>query len=176
MKMLTIPAFAERRPREHLGRAFTNYNYRASAYCNLHVLCRAVIEVKENVPAQLRITADDCYKLYVDGAFQGIGPAPGFVFDYFYNTYELTLSKGRHVLAAHIYYQGEINRVWNSGDDRFGLVAELTVGGTELPLDWKYQINHARHGDWIGYMTQYMENFDSRWDETDIDSRSWAAF
>jgi len=178
MKMLTIPAFAERRPHEHLGRAFTNYNRRASAYCNLHVLCRAVIEIAEDTQATLRITADDCYKLYVDGVFQGIGPAPGFAFDYFYNTYELTLTKGRHVLAAHIYYQGEINRVWNSGDDRFGLAAELTAGDAELPLDWKYCINHARHGNWVGYMTQYMENFDSsfwneNWNILTFDDSGW---
>ena len=50
---------------------------------NLHVLARAVISCGEEHGQSgerliLRITADDYYKLYVNGSFVGQGPAPAY--------------------------------------------------------------------------------------------------
>ena len=118
----------------------------------------------------LRITADDYYKLYVNGTFLAQGPAPGYPEHYYYNTLDITpyLRKGRNVAAVHLYYQGLINRVWNSGDGRFGVASDLTdlQNGNMVQLQWKYHISSAYSGETTGYDTQYLENFDSRkWDE-----------
>lgn len=82
----------------------------------------------------MRITAD-YYKLYVDGTFVATGPAAGTTDRTYYNVIDLTpyLVKGRNTLAVHTYYQGLVNRVWVSGDNRQGLWLELEVDA-RLPL------------------------------------------
>lgn len=72
----------------------------------------------------LRLTADDHYKLYVESGFVAEGPAPGYPDHYYYN--EIPLGKmeaGEHCFGMHLYYQGLINRVYNSGDLRFAFAA-----------------------------------------------------
>lgn len=67
----------------------------------------------------LELSADDSFHAYLDGAWLGQGPAPGTPRRYWYQRYPVT--GGRTVtLALHLYYQGLVNRVWNSGDGRFG--------------------------------------------------------
>lgn len=137
---------------------------------NLHVLARAVYQMT-SVEAQtiLRISVDDYYKLYVNGRFIAQGPAPSYVEDYYYNTIDLTpyLHEGDNVIAVHLYYQGLLNRVWNSGDGRFAFAADITDMSTNVSsdLNWKYKISEAFSGKTVGYDTQYLEDFDSRkWD------------
>lgn len=147
---------------------------------NLHILARAEVEVEriEAGSCLLDITADDYYKLYVNGRFAGQGPAPAYPEHYYYNTIELApfLKEGKNVLAVHLYYQGLVNRVWNSGDGRFALAAEIRHH--HGALEWKYQVSHAYSGETTGYDTQYLESFDSRlwdvaWKDTDFDDNCW---
>ena len=97
---------------------------------NLHVLVRARFTLEtaqENLT--LRLTADDHYKLYVESGFVAEGPAPGYPDHYYYN--EIPLGKmgaGEHCFGLHLYYQGLINRVYNSGALRFAFAAELMDG------------------------------------------------
>ncbi len=87
--------------------------------------------VKEKERYLLRISADDYYKLYVDGVYVAQGPAPAYPEYYYYNEIDLTEylaghhGEEDHVIAVHLYYQGAVNRVWNSGDGRFGLGTAL---------------------------------------------------
>lgn len=152
---------------------------------NLHVLAKSEVNLDISGEAKarfiLRITADDYYKAYVNGNFVGQGPAPAYPEDYFYNEIDITpfIRPGRNLVAVHVYYQGLVNRVWNSGDGRLGLAADLVrtqiqapekhTGGSEavVALGWKYCISAAYSGEVIGYETQFLENFDSRlWDES----------
>lgn len=131
----------------------------------------------------LSISADDYYKLYVNGTFVTQGPAPAVPEQYYYNELDLTdyLQPGKNVLAVHLYYQGLINRVWNSGDNRFGLYAKLRAETKkhEMGLQWRYQICKAySSGGTVGYETQFLENFDSRlweadWNSLDYDDSTW---
>ena len=173
---------------------------------NLHVLARASLpgsaesgkavgmnggkdrdgdRKKNGVKQLLRITADDYYKLYLNGRFLAQGPAPAYPEHYYYNEIDLTdqLREDGNVLAVHLYYQGLVNRVWNSGDGRFGLACEIVLRGedgeeaVETP-EWRYQVSHAYFGDVTGYETQFLEDFDSRlwdddWKEPEYDDRSW---
>lgn len=189
----TIPEFLQTRPvcvyhkenKENKDKD-KNKNYRAVNSCipketqvepperqNLHVLARGEFQVSERKSMKIRITADDYYKLYVNGIYAGQGPAPAYPEHYYYNVIDITpyLRKGKNVLAVHLYYQGLINRVWNSGDGRFGLACDIAA-------DWKYQISHAFSGSVTGYDTQFLENFDSnKWEEnwscTEYDDSAW---
>ena len=166
---------------------------------NYHVLARARIEVDAagamcagvledevpHPPAQLeeaarprtllRITADDCYKLYVNGVFVAEGPAPAYPEHYYFNTIDITfyLHGGANVLAVHLYYQGLLNRVWNSRDGRMGVAADVlaldargAVASCSEPV-WHYRVTQAFGlGSTVGYDTQFLEDFDARlWDE-----------
>ena len=80
---------------------------------NLHVLARAELlweEEQMSIGASvqehedecrwiLRITADDYYKLYVNGTYAGQGPAPAWPEKYYYNEMDITsyLRKGKNV-------------------------------------------------------------------------------
>ena len=117
---------------------------------------------------QIRITADDYYKLYLNGRFVGQGPAPGYYFSYYYNEFDLApfLQPGQNRIQVDIYYQGLINRVWNSGDLRQGMIADLLADGKAVlstdhswlcARDLRYTGKRV-----IGYDTQYLEDVDER--------------
>ena len=77
------------------------------------------------------ISADDYYKLYINGHFVTQGPTPSYHWQYNYNAIDVTayLKPGRNVIAVHTLYQGLINRTWQSGDQRHGLIMDLEVDG-----------------------------------------------
>lgn len=118
--------------------------------------------------AHVDITADDYYKLYVNGQYVGQGPAQGNHYHYYYNRFDVTsyLRQGENVIAVHVYYHGLISRSYNSGDYRQGLIAELVSEGispVHTDRTWKYRI--AREycaSSVIGYKTQFQEHIDSR--------------
>ena len=114
----------------------------------------------------VNISADDFYKLYVNGHFVCQGPGAGYAEKYYYNTADISeyINDGDNVIAVHTYYHGHINRVVNSGDNRFGLISDVYCNdefafGTDST--WRY--NRATEyvaGHLTGYETQYMENID----------------
>lgn len=204
----TIPAFTNLMPVNLFHREQDEAAEKAAkaagllAPKNLHVLARASFFAKEGERIWLRISADDAYQLYLNGNYVAQGPAPAYPSHYYYNEIDLSenVQPGKNVLAVHLYYQGLINRVWNSGDNRFGLCAALyknkdnenaffkmektmddesIAEGIEKNLCWKYQISDAyQSGGIIGYETQYLENFDSRrfdqnWNSLLCDDSSW---
>ncbi len=158
-----------------------------------HVLLRADYVAEKGTNCLLRITADDYYKLYINGVFVTQGPAPAYPESYYYNEIDVTgyIRPGKNVFAVHLYYQGLINRVWNSGDNRCGIGAELIIydsrTGEEKEKDsfldsrelkWRYRISDAYKGEVIGYDTQFLENFDSRkweenWNRPDYDDNDY---
>lgn len=142
---------------------------------NYHCLARADYLLSDE-KAVLCITADDYYKLYINGRFICQGPAPSYTDSYYYNEIDITpfLNKGKNVIAVHLYYQGLVNRVWQSGDNRFGLGA--VINGRNLI--WKYKISNAFSGIINGYDTDFTESFDGRlwendWNKPDFDDGEW---
>lgn len=132
---------------------------------NVHVLFRTSLEnVDTTGNVKLYITADDYYKLYINGNFVAQGPAPSYPECYFYNVIDISrfLDKGTNHIAVHLYYQGLVNRVWNSGDNRLALGTALYIDGQRTPLEWYYHESKAFSGEIIGYDTQFLEDLDSR--------------
>lgn len=119
-------------------------------------------------PLRIRITADDYYKLYINDHFVGQGPAQGYWFCYYWNEFDVTglLREGENEIRAEVYYQGLVNRAYNSGDRRMGLIAALLSGDRcILATDgqWEYALSEAfTVRGRIGCDTQFAEDFDGR--------------
>ncbi len=138
---------------------------------NQHMLVRHTFVLNEKPKhAQIDISADDYYKLFINGCFVGQGPAQSYASHYFYNQYDITdlLQAGENVVAVHVYYQGLVNRALNSADYRQGMIAELFCDGLLMEASdasWKYTRSLA-YGDQnagtIAYETQFVEQMDSR--------------
>ncbi|HRU05631.1 MAG TPA: family 78 glycoside hydrolase catalytic domain [Candidatus Brocadiia bacterium] len=117
---------------------------------NVHMLLRKTFRLGAAArAARIWITADDCYKLWVNGHYVGQGPAQQHPWRYYFNEWDTTafLRVGENTLAAHVYYQGLPNHYLNSMDQRMGLVAEARIeldgGGEALILSdasWRYKI------------------------------------
>lgn len=157
---------------------------------NRHMLVRRVFSLGADECAGKRmwldITADDYFKLYVNGVFVAQGPAQGYAFHYPYLRLDVTqwMRPGENVIAVHVYYQGLINRAYNSGDLRQGMIAELFADDQLLLASddtWKYTVAR-QYGDGsaetVGYLTQFLEHIDSRledrgWRELAFDDSAW---
>ncbi len=152
---------------------------------NRHILFRrSFFYTPDSGRVMLYISADDYYKLYINGQFVTQGPAPGYPHHYYYNTVDVTdfLSEGENVMAVHTYYQGLINRVWVSGDDRHGLLLDMVQNGKViLSSDTAFRCavhSGYRAGEIWGYATQFAEHYTSGtpeegFEEPDYDDRTW---
>ncbi|MCK5758737.1 MAG: family 78 glycoside hydrolase catalytic domain [Clostridiales bacterium] len=150
---------------------------------NVHTLFRIEFENPDSRTV-LRYSADDIAKIYVNGTFLDMGPAPSYHFNYGYLEIDITdyLVGGTNIVGAHVYYQGELNRLWPSGDFRTGFAAEIESENEILAFtDGKTrckQTDAYGKGDIIAYRTQYLEHFDmNKWDigwaKADFDDSSW---
>lgn len=220
MRWFTIEEFENRKPQNLYHKEQEEINVTPETVKNLHILARAHVNIRRDGSCKddscknsscrervnnryvLRISADDYYKLYVDGVYVAQGPAPAYPEHYYYNEIDLTdyltgseaedSADGDHVIAVHLYYQGAVNRVWNSGDGRFGIGAVLLEGkgaqseregfqdSISREFTWRYRKCDAYSGDAIGYETQYLENFDSNlweedWNQPGYDDSGWKA-
>lgn len=153
---------------------------------NVHMLVRKTFVMPAFQACILRIAADDYYKLYINGRFVAKGAANGYHFHYYYNEMDVSafLREGENVIAAEVYYPGLVNRVWNSGDLRQGMAADLIADGKILLCTdetWKYTISRAYTSqETIGYQTQFVEDYDSNleetgWRECGFDDAGWEA-
>ncbi len=139
-----------------------------SALRNKHIIYRKKAKLSKFRTAVLRISADDYYKLYINGRFVAEGPTPGYPEAYFYNEIDVSdfLCEGENTFAVHCYYQGLINRVWVSGDLRQMLWCELYLDGEKVlesdeSFKCQYHTGYTECG-MLGYETVYNECYDAR--------------
>ncbi len=162
---LTIPAWRGLEP-VNLFRREQGPPVKASeAPRNVHALARGTVELPPG-PCEVRVCAADRYRLYLDGAYAGQGPVPAYPERLCFDAYRV--GGGRTLtLGLHFYYQGLVNRVWNSGGGRFGFWVCVLQNAAEVPIsDWRCIRLRAYSGAVVGYDTQYLEDFDSRlWPE-----------
>lgn len=159
---------------------------------NQHVLFRQRLQLGAGPirRALAFVSADDYYKLYVNGQFVGQGPAPGYPhIEYHYNTFDITpyIAAGKPLcIVAHAYYQGLQNYVWVSGDDRRGFICEVHVefgDGTVQRVctdeTWRALTVTAFHGRHLfGWETGFNEDIDARrlpvdWQRPEFDASDW---
>lgn len=180
-KWITAPEFAELTPVNVFHRQLDKKQIDSSGAKNSHILFRKSF-YSDGGRATVFISADDYYKLWINGKFICQGPAPGYPFHYYYNKVEIELSRGENVIAVHTLYQGLINRVWVSGDDRHGLILDIEQDQkTVVCSDESFLCTY--HGgfetmDTVGYRTQFTEKYTSGSSEEgfylpEYDDRGW---
>lgn len=139
---------------------------------NFYIKVKKIFTLGTFKSAGIRITADDYYKLYINGEFVGQGPAPAYYFAYNWNEFDIThlLKSGENEISVTVYYQGLTNRVWVSGDNRFGLIADVYVDGEfafGTDKTWEYTIDNTFIGTkTVGYDTSFLEDRDLRIPDT----------
>lgn len=171
-RFITTAEFSTVAPINYYHREEERFDYKhPEELKNLHIKMRKSFSLKKTAGERytLRFSAADYAKIYINGSFVGQGPAPGYEFSYYWNGYDVTefLNDGDNLIVAEVYYQGLINRVWNSGDLRCGFIGEIAVGSGETVLvtdgSWEYTVEKCfTVQKVIGYDTQFMENYDSR--------------
>ncbi len=155
-----------------------------SAFENYHVAFRGRFTAKKENTYTVHISADDVYKLYINGHFVGQGVKQGYAESYSYNTFDITpyVEDGENTVTVHAFYFGRINRAYQSADNRFGIIVDILENETYLcgtDETWKYSRLPEYVGDttW-GYDTGFLENIDFRleqkgWREKDFDDSLW---
>ena len=185
-KWITTPEFAELRPRNVFHRQLEKAPEPPdTAHRDRHVLFRKSFTLPQKPErAVLYITADDHYKLWINGGFVTEGPAPSYHFRFGYNAIDVTdrLRAGGNLIAVHTLYQGLINRVWQSGDLRHGLILDLSTDGrVTVGSDESFLVSlHTgfRATGTAGYDTQFLEEYDSRvpeagFERPEFDDGAW---
>jgi hypothetical protein len=183
---ITHPDFADQVPRTVFAKEKAEQPPRETdeKFLNRHILFRRRFEIKKSGRAVIRISADDYYKLYINGRYVAAGPAPSYPCRYYYNELDVTeyLTEGENLIAVHTYYQGLTNRVWVSADRRHMLWLELSVDGeTVLVSDGDFRVkDHSAYSakGRIGYDTAFAERYDSRsseigFEKPDFDDTGW---
>ena len=164
-RWITTDEFATIRPLNVFHRQMESIELDPKLPVDSHVLFRKRFELKSTENTYIRISVDDYYKLYINGRFVCMGPAPGYNFHYYYNKVDISeyVCAGENVIAVHTYYQGLINRVWVSGDDRHGLILDITQDGkTVLSSDESFLYSYHNGFENIGLYglnTQFAQRY-----------------
>lgn len=183
-KVITNKEFENLKPRNVFHRQLEPLSL-PEEHLNRHILFRKKFNIGENFGnAKIFISADDYYKLYINGVFVASGPAPAYHFNYPYNEIDVSsfLKKGENVIAVHTLYQGLINRVWVSGDNRHGLILDLEIDRKNI-LKSDESFLTACHTAYKavgvhGINTQFKEDYDANaaevgFENPDFDDGNW---
>ena len=185
-KWISNETFANLRARNVFHRQLEKVSLDCSEHRNQHILFRKSFHIDRDFSfAKIYISADDYYKLYINGRFVAQGPSPSYHFQYNYNEIDISefLVCGDNLIAVHTLYQGLINRVWQSGDLRHGLICDIVVDhSVVLSSDESFKVReHSGYSEMgtCGYQTQFLERYDSRSGEVDFekvgfDDREWS--
>lgn len=167
-KWITDNEFYNLEPRNIFHKQLDKIKFDCSEHRNRHVLFRKKFSLQStDKNAKIYITADDYYKLYINGSFVSSGPAPSYHCKYNYNVIDVSeyLNDGENLIAVHTLYQGLINRVWQSGDNRHGLILDLVIDEkTVISSDESFKTAvHSAYSEMgtSGYQTQFLERYDS---------------
>lgn len=139
----------------------------AESLYNRHTLFRKKVVLEKASKAILKITADDYFKLYINGVYVTQGPPPSYPNHYYFMEIDVTpfLKEGVNTFAVHNYYQGLINRVWVSGDLRSMFWCELYLDGKVALVSDESWLTATHTGysscGIIGYETAFAERYDS---------------
>ena len=185
-KWISNATFANLRARNVFHRQLEKVSLDCSEHRNQHVLFRKSFHIDRDFSsAKIYISADDYYKLYINGRFIAQGPSPSYHFQYNYNEIDISefLVCGDNLIAVHTLYQGLINRVWQSGDLRHGLICDVVVDhSVVLSSDESFKVReHSGYSEMgtCGYQTQFLERYDSRsgevdFEKVDFDDSEWS--
>jgi len=89
-KWISNDILASLEPRNVFHRQLQKVSLDCSEYINQHILFRKKFDLKNvSQNAKIYISADDYYKLYINGNFVAQGPSPSYHFQYNYNEIDI---------------------------------------------------------------------------------------
>lgn len=183
-KWITTEEFCNLKPVDVFHRQLKEKEIKSFAPKNSHILFRSTFNLNKTSDVWIYISADDYYKLYINGKFVCQGPSAGYPFHYYYNKADISefVKEGENTIAVHTYYQGLINRVWVSGDDRHGMICDITQGeGVILSSGEEFLCSYHEGFSEIGifgYDTQFAQRYTSgtkseAFEWCDYDDSNW---
>jgi len=146
----------------------------------------------KSLPASfiIHLSADNKYRLFVNGKFVLAGPASGSIEQWFYETIDIApfLIKGKNVIAAVVWNMGE-----HAARSQFSLQTALIIQGNTVPENlvntnstWKVLKNRGYTPcslNTSARLNAYMaigpgdqvngESYPWDWEQTDHDDRNW---
>jgi hypothetical protein len=166
------------------------------ALLNVHTLFRRELTLADRPirRARLYITADDCYKLTLNGDFIGTGPAPAYPSGFPYNAWDVTASLrpgSVNCIGVHTFYHGMHSLTFPSGDNLQGLLLQLEIDFADQPAPSPPQVILVSDDQWrchqtdayesrqiYGYQTAFSEHIDLRklpqgWNQAGFDDSRW---
>ena len=183
-RWITNRTFAAKQPRNVFHRQLEPFSLPVGDR-DCHILFRKKFTLQEKTEeAKIYITADDSYRLYINGTFVAEGPTASYPWVYGYNTIDITgfLRAGENTVAVHTLYYGLVNRVCISADERQGLLLDIECDGKTVVSSGEDFLT-AVHRAYIpvgiiGYDTQFAENYDASADTVgfqcpDYDDSRW---
>ncbi len=164
-KPITTADFADKKPLS-ISEINKDKNDTDNTLKNYHAKFYGSFQADTDGKYEILISADDYYKLYINNKFVCMGPRPAYPSRYNYNLCDISeyITDGENEICVHVYYQGLVNRVWVSGDNRMMLIADIFrngshIAGTEI-FKRCIKINGYAAKNTIGYQTQFSEDFD----------------
>jgi len=170
-KFITLAEFAYLTPINVFHREEETPSYsHPEGLKNLHITFRGTFTSEKSADEKilLRFSADDYAKIYINGQYATQGPAQGYYFAYPYVEADISdlIKDGENEITADVYYQGLINRAFDSGDLRCGFIADIVTGDRLICMtdeNWQCRIDRSYTGRRrTGYDTQYLEDRDMR--------------
>lgn len=167
-KFISHPDYSELEPiyvyhKQHDKKVFSH----PEALINKHIIYRRKATLPSFQKAVIKISADDYYKLYINGSYVTEGPASSYHMHYFYNEIDVTdfLHEGENTFAVLTYYHGVICNSCVSGDLRQMLWLSLSVDAEEVLVSdeqWKckYHTGYTQCGR-FGYDIGFAECYDA---------------
>lgn len=168
-RCITHPDFAELKPYYIYHREQENVTFPHPEHLvNKYIIYRTTVTLDSWDYVSVNITADDYYKLYINGNYAGQGPASAWHDRYYYNNIEVThwMEPGVNTIAVLTYYHGLICNSCVSGDLRHMLCFEMNVDGRAVLVSdesWRcgYHTGYSACGR-IGYDVAFAECYDTR--------------
>ncbi|NOU62844.1 Bacterial alpha-L-rhamnosidase [Paenibacillus sp. LMG 31461] len=155
---------------------------------NVYVEARTVFPLSVDFQsATLRISANQEYKLFINGRLIGSGPSPSDNAWKYFDTYNVldALQKGDNCIAVLAYNFGDRQIVTQQRQGPGGLIAQLDIrtddGNMSILTDdswkcrrsprWVHKV--SRMHSWSGYKEIYLADKEDSWEMADYDDSSW---
>ena len=168
-KFISHPDFANLEPYYVYHKALEQKEFpHPQELMNRHIIYRKKAVFGNFKKAVLKISADDYYKLYINGRYVTEGPAQAYHMTYLYNELDVTpwLQPGENTFAVLTYYHGYISYGYVSGDLRQMLWFDLSLDGERaLVSDESWHCgDHTGYTECgiFGYKIGFAECYDTR--------------
>ena len=106
------------------------------------VLFKLEPQFEKDTTLRVHIAADQRYKLYLNGAYEGAGNERGNVDNWYFESYDLDFKKGKNSLEVLVWHYGDMPQPW--AQISLGLSFILAGEQTDIlntgTAPWKYQL------------------------------------